>query len=57
MSKTWRIMSSTARSEALFRHEDLPLPVEIRGIRGARRMRLRLDEKRGAAEVDLARCG
>src|SRR5215203_2437647 len=39
-------MSSTARSEALFRHEDLPLPVEIRGVRGARRLRLRLDEKR-----------
>jgi predicted metal-dependent hydrolase len=39
-------MWSIARSEALFRHEDLPLPVEIRGVRGARRMRLRLDEKR-----------
>lgn len=49
--KTWRIMSSTARSEALFRHEDLPLPVEIRGVRGARRMRLRLDEKRGVLKL------
>jgi predicted metal-dependent hydrolase len=39
-------MWSTARSEALFRHEDLPLPVEIRGLRGAKRLRLRLDEKR-----------
>ena len=39
-------MWSIARSEALFRHEDLPFPVEIRGVRGARRMRLRLDEKR-----------
>ena len=44
-------MSSTDRSEALFRHEDLPLPVEIRGVRGARRMRLRLDEKRGLLKL------
>lgn len=44
-------MSSTARSEALFRHDDLPLPVEIRGVRGARRMRLRLDEKRGVLKL------
>ena len=44
-------MSSTARSEALFRHEHLPLPVEIRGVRGARRMRLRLDEKRGVLKL------
>ncbi len=46
MWMNWKIMSSTAGSEALFRHDDLPLPVEIRGIRGARRLRLRLDEKR-----------
>jgi predicted metal-dependent hydrolase len=44
-------MSSIDRSEALFRHEDLPLPVEIRGVRGARRMRLRLDEKRGVLKL------
>ena len=44
-------MSSTGRSEALFRHEDLPLPVEIRGIRGAKRLRLRLDEKRGVLKL------
>ena len=44
-------MSSTALSEALFRHEDLPLPVEIRGVRGARRLRLRLDEKRGVLKL------
>jgi predicted metal-dependent hydrolase len=44
-------MSSTRRSEALFRHEDLPLPVEIRGIRGARRLRLRVDEKRGLLKL------
>jgi predicted metal-dependent hydrolase len=44
-------MSSTGRSEALFRHDDLPLPVEIRGIRGAHRLRLRLDEKRGVLKL------
>jgi predicted metal-dependent hydrolase len=41
----------TARSEALFRHEELPLPVEIRAIRGARRLRLRLDDKRGVLKL------
>lgn len=51
MWKSWKTMSSTAPSEALFRHHDLPLPVEIRGIRGARRMRLRLDEKRGILKL------
>lgn len=44
-------MSSTVRSEAFFRHDELPLPVEIRCIRGARRMRLRLDEKRGVLKL------
>ena len=44
-------MSSTARSEALFRHVDLPLPVEIRGVRGARRLRLRLDDRRGVLKL------
>jgi predicted metal-dependent hydrolase len=44
-------MSSTKRSEALFRHDGLPLPVEIRGVRGAKRLRLRLDEKRGLLKL------
>jgi len=44
-------MWSIARSEALFRHDDLPLPVEIRGLRGAKRLRLRLDEKRGLLKL------
>ena len=44
-------MSSTARSEALFSHDDLPLPVQIRGVRGARRLRLRLDEKKGVLKL------
>jgi predicted metal-dependent hydrolase len=41
----------TARSEALVRHDDLPLPVEIRPVRGARRLRLRLDDKRGLLKL------
>jgi predicted metal-dependent hydrolase len=44
-------MSSTKRFEALFHHDDLPLPVEMRGIRNARRLRLRLDEKRGVLKL------
>jgi predicted metal-dependent hydrolase len=44
-------MSSTRPSEALFRHDELPLPVEIRGNRGAKRLRLRLDEKRGLLKL------
>ena len=39
-------MSSSGRSEALAFHQDLPLPVDIRPIRNARRLRLRLDEQR-----------
>lgn len=44
-------MSSTSSSEALFQHDDLPLPIEIRRIRGAKRLRLRLDEKRGVLKL------
>lgn len=51
MSKIWKIMSSTDRSEALLHHRDLPIPVEIRGIRGAKRLRLRLDEKRSVLKL------
>jgi predicted metal-dependent hydrolase len=51
MSKNWKTMSSTAPSEALLHHDDLPVPVEIRGIRGAKRLRLRLDEKRGVLKL------
>jgi len=39
-------MSSSAPSRTLERHPDLPVPVEIRPMRGARRLRLRLDERR-----------
>ena len=44
-------MSSTARSKALLHHDGLPIPVEIRGIRGAKRLRLRLDEKRSVLKL------
>jgi predicted metal-dependent hydrolase len=44
-------MSSTGRSEALHFHQDLPLPVEIRPIRGARRLRLRFDYRRGILKL------
>ena len=39
-------MSSSARSSELAVHPGLPVPVEIRAVRGARRLRLRLDERR-----------
>lgn len=39
-------MWSSAPSRALAIHPDLPVPVDIRPVRGARRMRLRLDERR-----------
>ena len=44
-------MSSTGSSEAPFLHEELPLPIVIRGVRGAKRMRLRLDERRGLLKL------
>ena len=51
MSTKSRTMSSTGRSEALHFHERLPLPVEIRAVRGARRLRLRLDERRSLLKL------
>ena len=39
-------MWSSAPSRPLAVHPDLPVPVEIRAVRGARRLRLRLDERR-----------
>lgn len=44
-------MSSTARSEALAYHDALPLPVEIRAVRSARRLRLRVDHARGVLRL------
>ena len=39
-------MSSSGRSEQLAIHPGLPVPVEIRPVRSARRLRLRFDERR-----------
>jgi hypothetical protein len=44
-------MSSIARSKALAYHDALPLPVEIRPIRTARRLRLRIDHSRGVLRL------
>ena len=42
-------MWSTARSEALI--AGLPVPIEVRPVRGARRLRLRFDEARGVLKL------
>jgi predicted metal-dependent hydrolase len=39
-------MSSTGRSRPLSHHRELPVPVEIRPMRSARRLRLRFDSER-----------
>lgn len=43
--------SPTGRSDSLLAHEGLPLPVEIRGIKGAKRLRLRLDASRNILKL------
>jgi predicted metal-dependent hydrolase len=43
-------MWSSARSEAALRAE-FPVPIEVRPIRGARRMRLRFDDTRGVLKL------
>jgi predicted metal-dependent hydrolase len=45
------IMSSKGRSEALSFHRDLPVPVVIRPMPSARRLRLRFDEIRGVLKL------
>lgn len=44
-------MSSNAHSSSLASHEDLPVPVDIRPMRSARRLRLRYDERRGVLKL------
>jgi predicted metal-dependent hydrolase len=44
-------MSSSARSSALAHHDGLPVPVDIRPMRSARRLRLRYDERRGVLKL------
>jgi len=44
-------MLSSARSEDLSFHRDLPIPIVVRPLRSARRLRLRLDESRGVLKL------
>ena len=44
-------MWSSGRSDALNLATELPVPIEIRPIRGARRLRLRYDEVRGVLKL------
>ena len=46
MPANWNIIVSTARSDGNFDHPNLPLPIAIRHIRGARALRLRYDAAR-----------
>jgi predicted metal-dependent hydrolase len=46
MPANWNIMWSIGRSDGPAPAEMLPLPVEVRAIRSARRLRLRIDERR-----------
>jgi predicted metal-dependent hydrolase len=44
-------MWSSGRSEALTAETGLPLPIEIRPVRGARRLKLRYDDTRGVLKL------
>ena len=44
-------MSSTGRSDLLVETGDLPVPMEIRPLRNARRLRLRFDDARGVLKL------
>src|SRR3982751_2795579 len=44
-------MSSTGRSEALILGSGLPVPIEIRPMRSARRLRLRFDDRSGTLKL------
>jgi predicted metal-dependent hydrolase len=44
-------MSSTGRSEALILDPSLPVPIEIRPMRSARRLRLRFDDSSGTLKL------
>src|SRR6478735_7406632 len=50
MRASWNIMWSTGRSEASLAAA-LPLPIEIRPLRSARRLRLRFDEANGTLKL------
>jgi predicted metal-dependent hydrolase len=51
MPANWNGMSSIGRSDLLVTAGDLPVPVEIRPLRTARRLRLRYDEVRGVLKL------
>lgn len=51
MRGNWNFISSSGRSEPSKFHHDLPLPVIVRPLRSARRLRLRLDERRGLLKL------
>src|SRR6478736_5324152 len=51
MRGTWNSMWSNGRSEALVAGTGLPVPIEIRPIRNARRLRLRFDEASGTLKL------
>lgn len=50
MRASWNIMWLSGRSEALL-EAGLPVPIEIRPIRGAKRLRLRFDETSGTLKL------
>src|SRR3954462_2595874 len=51
MPGIWNSMWSSARSEALTLDPGLAVPIEIRPIRNARRLRLRFDEASGTLRL------
>jgi predicted metal-dependent hydrolase len=51
MPANWNGMSSIGRSDLQVGAGDLPVPLEIRPLRTARRMRLRYDEARGVLKL------
>ena len=48
-------MTGRSDARALLRHDQLPVPVEIRPIRNARRLRLRYDERRNVLTLTCPR--
>lgn len=51
MPANWNGMSSTGRSDLLVEAGDLPVPMELRPLRNARRLRLRFDDARGVLKL------
>jgi predicted metal-dependent hydrolase len=52
MPVSWSGMSSTVRSDLVVPAGELPVPIEVRPLRTARRMRLRYDEARGILKLN-----